>query len=269
MRTTLITSLLCAGFAMAQPCNTFAQILNPKVEVGASGSGFLYHGDLTRSEFGDPRDFRYGFGIFGRYYFNPVFSGRLNIYRGGLKGDDCQYSEVWRQKRAYEFKSSLTEVSFMVEADLLGKSKFESYGSFGRHTDRWSVYLLAGVGAAFLNTTRDWSKLDRDWFGRDATDRIPLDSANSPDRRVLVLPMGMGIRYDLSKRTTLFAEAAYRLTFTDNLDGFTHSVYSAKSDGYTTYSFGISYRFKNRDSDGYYIYRRGWKHDYYDRKNQH
>lgn len=239
----IIIALFLATHAKAQSY----QDINVKLEVGLSASGFIYHGDLTETRFGHFKDIRYGGGLFARYYLSDRLSVRGNFYQGSLRGNDAEFADEWRRKRAYQFSSPLTEVSLMIEADLFGKGRFQSFRQQGRHTHRWGVYLFAGAGAAFTNASRNWSQLDRVYFYKDAPENICQDSVNSPDRISLVVPAGMGVRYDINKHFSVFAEAGYRFTLTDNLDGYKYSVFSSKYDGYTAYSFGISYRF-DRDT---------------------
>lgn len=227
--------------------NAYARkTINPRVEVGVCGNGIVYQGDLSDKILGNLKDVRPAICFFGRGYINPNVSLRVNFYRGSLTGDDTQLPEYWRPKRAYKFTSPLTEFSLMVEVDLLGRGKFRSYISDAPHTHRWSIYFFGGIGMAMVDAKRDWSGLDRDYFGKDAVANIPLDSANEPDKNVLVLPAGLGIRYDVSKSVSLFAEGAYRFTFTDNLDGYKYSVYSPRTDGYTVYTLGVSLRFNSK-----------------------
>lgn len=229
--------------------STSAQIFNPKWEIGLGPGGFLYQGDLSNQQLGNFKDMQYGGGIFLRYYISPMFSLRANYYYGGLKGDDTQFSEEWRKKRAYKFTSPLSEASVLLEADLLGPRKFRSYRSPEAHDKRWSFYLFVGAGVAFADASRDWSGLDRVYFGKDATENIPQDSMNTPDKTLFVLPAGFGLRYDLSKQWSVFADAGYRFVFSDNLDGYKYAVYSPRNDGYSIYSLGISMRFGKKEKE--------------------
>ncbi len=250
MKQKITATILTLAAALSLCINSSAQSFDPKFEIGLSGSGFVYAGDLSTSQFGSLKDLTGGAGIFCRYYFSGVASARLNLYRGSLQGDDAQFDDEWRRKRAYKYSSPLTELSLVMEADILGNKKFESYNDAGKHYYRWSIYGMAGFGATFLNGSRNWSELDRTWFGKDATENIPLDSLGTPDNAVFVIPVGLGVRFDVSKQVSFFAEGGYRFTLTDNMDGYKYSVYSPKFDGYTIYSFGISYRLNDNKKFG-------------------
>jgi hypothetical protein len=60
-----------------------------------------------------------------------------------------------------------------------------------------------------------------------------------------VFPVGAGLRYQLSNSFALHAEAVYRFTLTDYLDGFKYSVNPDKRDSYYGLSVGISFRLGN------------------------
>jgi len=223
------------------------QDINAKTEIGLSGSGFIYHGDLSKTRLGHWKDVRFGAGVYAKRYLSPILAVRANVYRGSLSGNDCDFQEEWRQKRAFQFSTSLTEVSVMAEADIFGQGRFRSFRESGKHHHRWGAYLFAGVGVVFTNASRNWSELNRQYFYKDAPEKIAQDSLNTPDKMSLVVPAGFGVRYDISRHVSMFAEVGYRFTITDNLDGYKYAVYSSKYDGYTTYSFGVSYRF-DRDT---------------------
>jgi hypothetical protein len=57
------------------------------------------------------------------------------------------------------------------------------------------------------------------------------------------VPVGIGIRYSLSQALSITAEAAYRLTFTDYLDGFSKVADPSKNDHYYGLSIGLVYTF--------------------------
>ncbi len=224
-------------------------MINPKLETGFSGSGFTYQGDLSDNLLGNVKDVRYGLGIFGRYYISPTLAVRANYYRGSMRGNDTEFTEEWRQKRAYKFSSTLSELSLMIEADFFGPGRFRSLRDFRRHSDRFGFSFFAGAGVVFTDPKRNWSGLDRGYFYRDAPENIPQDSMNAPSRKVIVLPVGVNMHYDITKQISIFCEAGYRFTFTDNLDGYKYSVFSSRHDGYSVYSLGASFRF---DSKRYY-----------------
>jgi len=238
-----LTCLLAACVLALVFTHANAQInINPKFEFAVDGGAFVYHGDLSDNQFGNHKDARPGAGIFVRCYLNPILSLRANAYRGTLHGSDADFREEWRQKRDYEFSSPLTELSLCVEADLFGRKRFESFRDTRKHNHHWGVYIFAGAGTAFTNAKRSWTHLDRTYFYRDAPEKINQDSLNAPGAMSLVVPMGLGARFDISKHVSAFIEAGYRFSFTDNMDGFKYSVFSSKYDGYSIYSAGFSYR---------------------------
>ena len=57
-----------------------------------------------------------------------------------------------------------------------------------------------------------------------------------------MIPVGAGIRYNLSPRIALTAEGSYRLVFTDYLDGFSVAANPKQNDHYHTMNVGVVYR---------------------------
>ena len=234
--------LLATAFVIGGILAAKAQQQYKSLECGVGASGFLYQGDLSGEKFGSRQDMRYGFSLHGKYLINKSWAIRGDFYQGKLAGNDRQFTEEWRQKRAYQFSSPLSELSVAVEFSLTGNNAYRSYTQYGAQYRRWRSGIYAGVGVAKINSSRNWQHLDRHYFGKDATAYIPLDSMSAPAKWVLVIPAGVSLSYAATERLSVFADIGYRFTFTDNMDGYRHSVYSRKKDGYSTYTLGLSYK---------------------------
>ena len=104
--------------------------------------------------------------------------------------------------------------------------------------------MFAGVGYSFLRIRRDWSNLDTEYFSAESELMTGLseDAERSVPKGLLVLPVGIGVRYYLSDKIGISAETSYRITSTDYLDGFSQSVNPSKKDYYHSHSIGIVYR---------------------------
>jgi hypothetical protein len=213
-------------------------------EIGIAGGGYVYQGDLTPSRLGSYRTLKPGVQIFLSKIVTPMFSLRTNLSVGKLKGDDAKYAVPdYRQQRNFNFKTSVFEISELLVADLLKNN-------FRRQSSRLSPYVFAGVGLSFLKIKRDWSRFNAEYFSSEASTIQGLadDAQHSLPKTIAVLPLGIGIRYSLSKRISLNAESSYRLTFTDYLDGFSQSADLSRKDSYQTHSVGIIYQFQKNNS---------------------
>lgn len=170
---------------------------------------------------------------------NTSFSARLNITRGKLYGDDAKYSNPdWRQQRNFNFTSPITEIS------LQGVWSF-----LENRSPRFSPYVFAGGGVAFMNIKRDYSNYNAGYFGENSSvaNGLAADAATSLPRVIPVAPVGAGVRYYLNDRFSLIGETSYRLSFTDYMDGFSKSANPGKNDHYLSHSVGLVYAFGKKN----------------------
>ena len=213
-------------------------------EIGISSSAFVYQGDLTPSRLGSYSTLKPGVQIFLSKIINPMFSLRTNLSIGKLKGDDAKYAvPEYRQQRNFNFKTPVFEISELLVADVLKNN-------FAQQSSRLSPYVFAGVGLSFLKIKRDWSRFNAEYFSTEASTIQGLadDAQHSLPKTIPVFPLGIGIRFSLSKRISLNAESSYRLTFSDYLDGFSQAADPSRKDSYQTHSVGIIYRFQKDNS---------------------
>ncbi len=235
----ILPLLICSkpGLLKAQP--DFS-----KFEVGISAGTFIYQGDLTPSRPGSYKTLKPGLSIYVNKIISPTFSLRTNLSFGKLKGDDAKYSiPEYRQQRNFYFKSPVFEVSELIVADLLKNNMARQYSGF-------SPYLFGGIGFSFLNIKRDWSRFNAEYFSAESSTLAGLvaDQQHSLPKLIPVLPMGVGIRYAVSKKFSISAETAYRFTFTDYLDGFSKAANDSRKDSYQSHTVGLIYQFGKRSS---------------------
>ena len=173
-----------------------------------------------------------------------MFSLRTNISFGKLNGDDSKYAvPEYRQQRNFKFTTPVFEISELLVADLLRNN-------FARQSSSFSPYLFAGVGLSFLKIRRDWTRFNAEYFSTETStiQGLEADAQHSLPKTIPVLPLGLGIRYSLSKRISLTAETSYRFMFTDYLDGFSKAADPSQKDSYQTHSVGIIYQFQKNNS---------------------
>jgi len=227
------------SFVIAIMFNIFslnAQLTSSSLEIGASVGTFVYQGDLTPSRFGSFKTQRPGIGIHAAKILSSSLSARINFAIGSLHGDDGKYDKPeFRQQRNFNFSSPLIEVSGLIAWNPLRKN----YKDKGL-----SPYLFGGAGVSFLDIRRDWSNFNAVYFGEssDLPGRLSTDANHSTPSFIPVIPVGAGIRYNLSPRIALTAEGSYRFVFTDYLDGFSVAANPKQNDHYHTMNVGAVYR---------------------------
>ncbi len=143
-----------------------------------------YYGDIN------PGRFMYSplpaGGFFYRYNLHPRQSIRANIFIGGLKGNDSDFSNDFQQNRNASFSGIVGEASAQFEFNFL------PYTTEGKSWD-YSPYIAGGAGVAFINTT--------------SFSYVP------------VIPFSVGFKLNIYKNIGLEAEYGLRKTFYDNFDG--------------------------------------------------
>lgn len=214
-----------------------------KYEFGINAGLFLYQGDLTPRVEGAVETPGFGVNIFAARILSPSFSLRTNLGIGSLGGDDSKYSNPeWRRQRNFNFHTPVFEVSELLVWNFLRKNNIQS---------GLSPYVYGGVGVSFVKIHRDASRFNPEAFVVDPQIEIGLqqDLETTPPRNLFVLPVGIGLKYWITPNIAVNAEAAFRLTFTDYVDGFSKSG-TANRDYYYNHSAGLIFRFGRRSYVG-------------------
>jgi hypothetical protein len=218
---------------------TLAQFTPSKWEIGINAGTLIYQGDLSESALGNTKSLKPTVELWVSKSLDAYFSIRANLLRGSLGADESTYSTpAWRSHRNLAFHSSVTEVSAELVWDLYGKTYREGMR-------RLSPYFFAGAGFAILNIKRNWSRFDTSYFNSQSTAGrgLGMDTLNKAPTFVPIIPLGAGLRYMATNRILINAEATYRITASDYIDGFSYSGNPTKNDHYYGLSLGISYRF--------------------------
>ncbi len=208
----------------------------PKNEFGIALSSFIYQGDLAEERFGSFKTTRWG----GTFFFNRIlsaaFSTRTNLAIGGLRGDEAVYENPeYRRQRNFNFRTPVFEISQLAVWNPL-QNNYEDHG--------FSPYLFGGAGLSILKIRRDWSNYNGEYFNEvsDMSSRLAADTQQALPRVIPVIPLGAGIRYNISPSVAFMVEGAYRVTFTDYLDGFSKAANPDRKDNFYTISAGLIFR---------------------------
>jgi hypothetical protein len=217
-----------------------AQVPAPlsKWEFGVSAGPSIYQGDLAPSIAGSFKELSVGAMLSASRLLDRSFSLRTGFTLGGLRGDDRKYGQdAWRWARALRFHTTVVELSESLVYDIFGNND--------NHL-RFSPYVFAGIGFTFLNVRRDASRFDSAYFASNQGTRViqglKTDLATNPPRGVLVLPVGVGLRYVLTPAGSLHLEANYRFSATDYLDGFSRVGNDGRNDHYYSIMLGVLFK---------------------------
>ncbi len=190
-----------------------------------------YLGDLVEPSFTFKQP-SLAVGALVRHNLTNSLGLRLNLFYGKVKGDDLNYDinkDVGRK-----FNSSLVELSLLGEYEFFGNQRWDGNGKFSKV---FSPYVFGGLGLAFTNP-------------KDIPSGVGDPTSNYSNTH-FALPLGVGIKYDLSRKVNLGLELGMRFTFDDYLDGISEVRGNPKDND--VYNFGglvLTYRFGDRDTDG-------------------
>lgn len=188
-----------------------------------------YSGDLIEPDFAPFASANPAFGIMVRNQIKPRFGIRGSLNYGKIEGKDSNYDRYLDPGfgRNASFSASIFEVGVIGEYDFLGNRRYE--GTTFKKTI--SPYLLAGLAANF-------GKIDA-----SGGDDAELKSAR------FGLPLGLGIRFDISSKLFLGLEFATRATFSDLLDGVENTGNPDNKDWYNFGGLVVGFTFGDKDSD--------------------
>jgi hypothetical protein len=239
-KTFVISLVVCSLF---NSVHAQTSVTIPKNEIGFSVGMFVYQGDLTPEKAGAFKSPGFAFNLFYNRLLSRSFSLRTNLAHGKLMADEANYADPeWRRQRSFWFNARNTEISELLVWNILGNN----YGE----RKMVSPYIFGGAGIASLHINRGWQNLNYDYFVNDSAmlHGLAVDSVHALPGTIAVIPVGVGVRYPISNSLSIMAEASYRFTFNDYIDGFSQSTNPNTNDHYSNYSIGLVYTFGKKTS---------------------
>lgn len=194
-------------------------IMNSLTDIGGKkGIGGKFIKDLTMG------NTSIGGGAFMSVNFKYAVGIRLEAAFGRISANDNVLSGVTdiakeRYNRNLHFRTNISEISAILE--LHPFFIFVDWVNRDQEPPRWSPYLLGGVG--FFSFNPQAKGPNGTWI-----DLQPLSTEGQgfneyPDRepyklKQLNIPLGAGVKYELSQALTIRGEFVLRKLFTDYLD---------------------------------------------------
>jgi hypothetical protein len=174
-------------------------------EIGGSIGGAGYIGDLNPN---NPAKISGISGaIFGKRNFDGYFSAKLNVGIGNIAAYDSRSQNAQFRERNLNFKDELREVS------LIGEFNFMNYIP-DAGPNKYTPYIFTGLGIT------SYAPQAQDFKGGTRGLRAfrTEGQAKAYGNQTMVIPYGVGIKYNISGKFTVMADMGYRYTFTDYLD---------------------------------------------------
>lgn len=164
----------------------------------------------TNDPFYTNTDLNYGWGVSLSKQLSHFTGIKFTYGNTTLKGTAKQHT----------FETNIQQIDTRVHFNLTNGHVLKNW----RNTQ---IYAYVGYGILFYDTKQ--------------TQLNGVDTSISVLNNTRVTPAGVGFKYRLGNRTSLFADVNYSLTNTDNLDGWSNAL-TAK-DGFTQVTAGLNYTF--------------------------
>ena len=185
---------------------------------GQKGGGKPFIKDLN---FGNTR-------LSGSIYLSALYKESIGLRLEGSFGTISSYDSILskvasstsgRYERNLSFKSKVSEITLLAE--------FYPFFIFGNYMGRdvepplWSPYLIGGVGLFSFNPqakARNGQYVDLQPLSTEGQGFIEYPDRQPYKLVQLNIPLGIGVKYELSHNLNLRAEFLHRILFTDYLD---------------------------------------------------
>jgi Domain of unknown function (DUF6089) len=184
------------SFMLISNC-AVAQNFELGLTLGVNG----YNGDVDIEAKNVASTLQLGIGLVGKYRLSNHLLLRGQLLSSKLSGSEKNHSLTWRQLRGFEFHTQMTELMGMLEWEVLQKNKT-------------SFFVFGGAGATFFKPTTNYNE-PNPFIVRD----INTDAKANFSKITAVIPVGLGVKYELKNNFYLSLEAGVRTVFTDYLDG--------------------------------------------------
>jgi len=217
-------------------------LAQPRAELNLLLGGSTYFGDLqVEDRIPNLDQAQFAPGLQLGLPFGKNFLLRAGIQSVRYEGADA-FSNIEEYKnRDFSFTGKLFEGSLQFVWEPFAHRRYPDEGGYRNII---SPYLFVGGGLSFFEQTTRYGNPGVDGFPPKI--QADIDAEESP---VFVLPVGGGVRFDLSKHTSLGLEVGARKTFTDQLDGVSNSGKSDTDDWYLVGGLTVSYRWVTPDYD--------------------
>ncbi len=179
-------------------------------EFGVSIGAAHYFGDLnTRAAFNRPKP---AVGIFFRKQFSNYISARISGHFAQLGYSDIYSNNEYQTLRNLSFNTDIYEVAIQGDFNFF---KFIPEDP----THNFTPYVTLGVGVFNFDPYAYYNgqKIMLRELGTEGQ-TIGFQGRTPYSTTALIIPFGVGLKYNLTERMNIFFEVAHRFTFTDYLD---------------------------------------------------
>ena len=236
-------------------------------EIGVFGGGAYYIGDLN--PYAHFNQTNYSVGVVYRSNFdNERVALRIQAIYGKVAGNDAMSSDVNQLNRNLNFSSSVLEIGPLIEINFIDYI----VGEMSRKKFKFQTfYLLAGITYFKMNPlgTYQGEAIELQPLATEGQETSQNPSQSRYQLNQISIPLGLGYKFNISKRFAISLEYGIRKTFTDYLDDVSGrypdlqllsveagqlSAYmsdrTVNEEGYTELNYGMS-RGNSKNKDWY------------------
>lgn len=220
----IILFVMCSGYIMAQQT----------ADIGVQLAAATYWGDIENVNYS--RSVTPVVGVLGRWNFNKRMALRGQLFTGNLKAEGTFSNANLAPSGtsgllfprdpnfAFNFSRSIQSVEALFEFN------FRDYRLGKRKKNNFTPFVSVGVGGLYSRPSRATGTFILDPLGISVpAGTLPLyapyylDPAsqtrtNNTDVLTLTLPVGVGFKFNITKRLGGLMELIVRKTFADNID---------------------------------------------------
>ena len=185
-------------------------------EFGVTAGAAHYFGDLnTRAQINRPKP---AIGIFFKKQFNNYLGLKLSAHYAQLGYSDIYSKSDFQKRRNLSFNSDIFELALQGDFNFFKFVPGDPYYAF-------TPYVTLGIGAFSYNPYAYYQgkKVYLRPLGTEGQNIGYVDPSTGKTRKpygsvAVCVPIGVGIKYNVSNNVNLSFQIAHRLTFTDYLD---------------------------------------------------
>jgi hypothetical protein len=164
-----------------------------------------------------------------RYKVSPKLAFKSMLSFARVSGNDAFSHDVIRKNRNLNFRSPIIEVSVQAEYYLISETNRSQYSPNGfklTKRKKATLYLFGGIGLFYYNPQEKLA--DGHWY---TVKNYNVEGQGLPggpkqfSNYSIAIPMGMGLKKNLSNKWSIGTELGVRKTFTDYIDGVSGNYY--------------------------------------------
>ena len=212
---------------------TFSAVAQQNVEAGFFAGFANYQGDLAEDQI-EIGETKAAYGGYASYLLSPKVILRGNIFYGYIEGDDANSPDL--NGRGFQFTADVLEIGLNAQWLIFGRNRYNNSGIF---VPQFTPYVSTGV--ALTTVTADLT------FPNTDENNAMFPEVNDTDN-FIVVPVSLGLRYELIEFLTLGFEVGARATFSDYVDNVSLAGNPNKNDCYLFGGFPLGYVFGSADN---------------------